>query len=223
MTLQQFLAIVERLKEHYPAWDAPAKRFVTEAKFRRTPYTILITTLLSLRTQDSVTLQAANRLFAIADTPQEMVHVSRETIERAIYPVGMYRRKAATILEVSQALLERFGGEVPRSLEELCSIKGVGRKTAKIVLESGYGLPYMAVDTHVHRILNRWGFVQTKSAQETDRVLEERLPTELRRGLNRLLVSFGQLYCKPVRPDCRECPVRETLEEMGIRCNIADH
>ena len=223
MTLQQLRLVVMRLEEHYPVWDAPAKRFITEASYRRTPYTILITTLLSLRTKDSVTLQAANRLFAIADTPHEIVHVSRETIEEAIYPVGMYRRKAATILEVSRTLLERFGGEVPRSLQELCSIKGIGRKTAKIVLENGFGLPYVAVDTHVHRILNRWGFVRTKNAQETDRALEKRLPMELRRGLNRLLVSFGQLYCKPVRPDCRECPVRETLEEMGIRCNIADH
>ncbi len=164
---------------------------------------ILITTLLSLRTKDTVTLEAANRLFAIADTPQEMVHVSRETIEKAIYPVGMYRRKAEAIQEISRVLLEHFDGKVPKSLEMLCSIKGIGRKTAKIVLESAYALPYVAVDTHVHRILNRWGFVQTKSARETDRVLEELLPKKLRPGLNRLLVSFGQLFCKPRRPNVK--------------------
>ena len=218
MRQRQFRAIIELLQKEYPGWDAPAKRFVAQTAYRRTPYTILITTLLSLRTQDATTLQAAKRLFAIADTPQEMVHVSRETIERAIYPVGMYRRKAATIREVSQTLLERFAGEVPRSLDELCSIKGIGRKTAKIVLESGYGLPYVAVDTHVHRILNRWGYVHTTRAEETDRVLEKQIPMDLRPGLNRLLVSFGQLFCKPNHPDCAACPARSALKEMGIDC-----
>lgn len=207
MNTEEFLHCLERLKRDYPRWDAPAKRF--ENAYKRTPYTILISTLLSFQTRDETTLEAGKRLFALADTPEAMSHLSEETIAEAIYPVGFWRKKAASVREVSRILLERFGGEVPESLTALTSIKGIGPKTAKIVLENAFGASVTAVDTHVHRILNLLGYVHTRSPEETDRALETLLPAEHRRGLNRLLVSFGQTICRPRRPDCAHCPLRE--------------
>ncbi len=217
MTTQQLREVIAILRKEYNRWDAPAKKFI--GGYERTPYAILITTVLSWRTKDEVTLKAAKRLLAIADRPQMMVNVSRETIERAIYPVGFYRQKAKTVLSVSKELVERFSADVPKSLEELTSIKGVGLKTAKIVLESAFGKPYVAVDTHVHRLCNLWGVVHTKTPQETDRVLEELLEDSDKRGLNRLLVSFGQSICKPRSPVCGKCPLKERLQAFGVFCS----
>jgi len=202
---EEFLHCLQTLRKEYPKWDAPAKRF--ENAYPRTPYTILISTLLSFQTRDEVTLEAGKRLFTLAQTPEAMLRLSEEEIAEAIYPVGFWRRKAASVQEVSRQLLERFGGEVPRRLEELTSLKGVGPKTAKIVLEHAFGESVTAVDTHVHRILNLLGFVRTKTPEETDRILETKLPPEERKGLNKLLVSFGQTICRPRHPDCGRCPI----------------
>jgi len=202
---REFLNCLELLRSDYERWDAPAKRF--ENAYRRTPYTILISTLLSFQTRDEVTLEAGKRLFALADTPEAMLELSREQIAQAIYPVGFWRKKAASIPEVTRTLLERHGGKVPERLEELTAIKGIGPKTAKIVLEHAYGQEVAAVDTHVHRILNLLGVVRTKTPEETDRVLERLLPPSERKGLNKLLVSFGQAICRPRHPVCPECPL----------------
>ena len=210
MTTEEFLHCLELLRSEYPRWDAPAKRF--ENAYRRTPYTILISTLLSFQTRDEVTLEAGKRLFALADTPQEMVRLPEEKIAETIHPVGFWRKKAASILEVSRTLLEEYEGEVPRDLKSLVGIKGIGPKTAKIVLEHAFGEAVTAVDTHVHRILNLLGFVRTHSPEETDRILEERLSPDHRKGLNKLLVSFGQVICHPRNPNCDECPIRECCE-----------
>ena len=206
MNREIFLRCLELLRADYDRWDAPAKRF--ENAYRRTPYTILISTLLSFQTRDEVTLEAGKRLFALADTPETMLKLSEETIADAIYPVGFWRKKAASVLAVTRTLLERHGGEVPRTLKELTAIKGIGPKTAKIVLEHAYGREVAAVDTHVHRILNLLEVVETKTPEETDRVLEELLPPGERKGLNKLLVSFGQTICRPRHPDCARCPIR---------------
>ncbi|SMC08724.1 endonuclease-3 [Nitratiruptor tergarcus DSM 16512] len=220
MTMQQFQKILKFLHIEYEKWDAPAKRFAKECKYKRTPYTILIATVLSFRTKDEVTFAAAHRLFALADKPKDMLNVSRETIEKTIYPVGFYRQKAKSIHHISQELVEKFGGDVPDTLEELTSIKGVGPKTAKIVLEQAFEKPYVAVDTHVHRICNIWGLIETKSPEESDRVLEEIVSDEEKRGLNKLLVAFGQTVCKPQKPDCKRCPLQETLKNFGIQCKV---
>ncbi len=197
---------LDLLRADYPNWDAPAKRF--ENAYHRTPYTILISTLLSFQTRDEVTLEAGRRLFALAQTPQAMLELSEAQIAEVIYPVGFWRKKAASVLEVSRVLLERHGGEVPQTLEELTAIKGIGPKTAKIVLENAYGASVAAVDTHVHRILNLLGAVETGTPEETDRVLGTLLEPEELRGLNKLLVSFGQTICRPRHPDCIRCPIR---------------
>ncbi|BCD59324.1 MULTISPECIES: endonuclease III [unclassified Nitratiruptor] len=218
MTLKQFQEIIKILRDEYKKWDAPAKRLSQSYRYKRTPFTILISTVLSFRTKDEVTFDAAHRLFAIADNPYDMLNVSRETIEQAIYPVGFYREKAKSIHTISKELIEKFGGNVPNTLEALTSIKGVGPKTAKIVLENAFGKSYVAVDTHVHRICNRWGLVHTKNPQETDKILEKILKEEDKKGLNKVLVSFGQILCKPQKPNCEECPVKETLKDFGIIC-----
>jgi len=136
-----------------------------------------------------------------------MVKLDRERIEEAIYPVGFYRKKAATIQEASSYIIEEFDGEVPRTEEELLKIRGVGPKAAHIILESAFGEKTVAVDTHLHRILNLWGFIETSTPEESFKVLKERLSLEEQAGLNKLLVSFGQVICKPVGPLCAECPV----------------
>lgn len=206
MNSATFLEIIDILKYEYPKWDAPAKAF--ENAYKRTPYTILNSTLLSFRTKDEVTLEAGKRLFALADTPEKMITLDEETIAKAIYPAGFYNKKAQGILDVAHYLLEHYGGEVPGTLEGLVKIKGIGPKTANIVLETAFGEKTVAVDTHVHRIPNLLGFINTKTPQQTEKALKEKLTADDLKGLNHLLVSFGQVICKPVKPLCKECPVR---------------
>ncbi len=205
MKKREFLRIVDLLKSEYESWDAPAKRF--EGAYRRTPFTVMVSVMLSFRTKDEVTLEAGKKLFALADTPYKMVQLEKKRIEEAIYPVGFYRRKAATILEASSYIIDKFGGEVPGSEEKLLEIKGVGPKAAHIILESAFGEKTVAVDTHLHRILNMWGFIETSTPEESREALKKRLAPEEQAGLNKLLVSFGQVVCKPVKPLCEECPV----------------
>ena len=207
--------MVKILEKEYEKWDAPAKRF--ESAYRRTPYTIMISVILSFRTKDEVTLEAGKRLFAIAETPEDMVTLKRETIEKCIYPVGFYRKKAATILEVSQYIVENYGGEVPSTEEELLKIRGIGPKAANIILESAFGHKTVAVDTHLHRILNLWECIDTSSPKESFRVLKEGLTPDEQAGLNKLLVSFGQTICKPSRADCGSCPVESLCPATRLR------
>jgi endonuclease-3 len=195
------------LEKEYPSWDAPAKAF--DNAYKRTPYTILNSTLLSFRTKDSVTLEAGKRLFSKATTPEEMIKIPLEELAQIIYPVGFYNKKAKGILDVAHFLLEHCNAVVPDSLDKLVKIKGIGPKTAKIVLESAFGENVIAVDTHVHRILNVINFVNTTTPEETDSLLKEKLKEIDVKGLNQLLVSFGQVICKPQKPLCQECVIRE--------------
>ncbi|WP_187647692.1 endonuclease III domain-containing protein [Nitrosophilus labii] len=215
MDKKRFLQVVNILKKECKNWDAPAIRLSRHYGYKRTPYTILISTLLSFRTKDEVTVEAAHRLFKLADTPKKMIFLSKEDIAKVIYPVGFYNQKAKNILNITKILLQKYDGIVPDSLEELTSIKGIGPKTAKIVLENAYKKPYIAVDTHVHRILNLWGFIHTKRAEETDKIVEKLLNDEEKIGLNRVLVSFGQIICKPIGPKCEICPVKDLVECNG--------
>jgi len=201
-TFDEALAI---LRAEYPKWEAPAKK--SEYGYRRTPYTIAISVTLSFRTRDEVTQAAGERLFALADTPEKMVTLSKETIEKAIYPVGFYRKKAQAILDISRYLLKHCGGEVPDTEEALLKIKGIGPKAAAIILERAFGKTVVAVDTHVHRILNLWDFLQTKTPEESYDALKTLLDDEEKAGLNRLLVAFGQAVCRPRKPLCGACPV----------------
>jgi len=180
------------------------------------PFRVLVSCLLSLRTKDETTGPAARRLFALADTPAGIVALDERTIERAIYPVGFYRTKARTLRSVAQDLLARYGGAVPDDLDELLTLKGVGRKTANLVLTQGFRKAAMCVDTHVHRISNRWGYVRTKDPHATEMALRRKLPRPYWVDYNDLLVAFGQTVCKPTSPLCSQCPVADWCPQRSV-------
>jgi endonuclease-3 len=178
---------------------------------------VLVACILSLRTQDTTTGPAAARLFAVAGTPSAMLALSARAIERLIYPVGFYRTKARVIRGLGRDLLERFGGRVPDDLDALLTLKGVGRKTANLVITLGYGKPGICVDTHVHRISNRLGYVRTGHPEATEMALRVRLPRRYWIGYNDLLVAFGQNVCTPISPRCSTCPVSALCRRVGVR------
>jgi len=184
---------------------------------RDDPFRVLIACLLSLRTKDETTGPASARLFALADTPQAMLRLTPRQIERAIFPVGFYRTKARVILGVCRDLLGRFGGQVPDEIDALLTLKGVGRKTANLVVTQGFNKPGICVDVHVHRISNRWGYVKTRKPEETEMALRGRLPRRYWIGYNDLLVAFGQNVCQPLSPKCSECPVSRGCPRLGVR------
>ena len=186
------------------------------AEEHRDPFEILISTLLSLRTKDEVTAAATERLFSLASTPAEMLRLSEAEIQRAIYPVGFYRNKAETIRHVCRELIERFQSRVPDSIEELLTLKGVGRKTANLVVSLGFSGAGLCVDTHVHRISNRMGYVRTKNPEETEFALRAKLPPEHWSRYNTLLVAFGRNTCRPISPLCSYCPVEAYCDRVGV-------
>jgi len=186
------------------------------AEERRDPFEILIATLLSLRTKDEVTAAATERLFSLASTPAEMLRLSEAEIQRAIYPVGFYRNKAETIRHVCRELIKRFQSHVPDSIEELLTLKGVGRKTANLVVSLGFNGAGLCVDTHVHRISNRIGYVRTKTPEETEFALRAKLPPEHWSRYNTLLVAFGRNTCRPISPLCSHCPVEAYCDRVGV-------
>ncbi|WP_085812585.1 endonuclease III domain-containing protein [Geoanaerobacter pelophilus] len=195
-------------------WVTPAVTIV--ATQDRDPYKVLVSCILSLRTRDQVTAEASQRLFALADTPQKMALLEVAKIEQAIYPVGFYRVKAQQILELSFQLCELYQGRVPDELETLLTFKGVGRKTANLVLTLGYGKPGICVDIHVHRICNRWGYVKTGTPEQTELALRKKLPSEYWIIINDLLVTFGQNQCTPVSPRCSTCPLYALCDRVAV-------
>ncbi len=205
MTPDEFVSVLKRLKKEYPKWNAPVVSLM--AQTTKDPFRILISTILSLRTKDQVTEQASRRLYDVAATPEAISKLPLKTLERLIYPVGFYRNKARQIHDICLILLDKYAGKVPSTEEELLSFKGVGRKTANLVLSLGFDIPAICVDTHVHRISNRLGFIKTKTPEETEMALCKKLPKPWWRTVNELLVAFGQTLCRPVGPKCPECPV----------------
>jgi endonuclease-3 len=205
---------INRLRRAAPRWRVTALAEV--AAQRPDPFRVLVACLLSLRTKDETTGPAAARLFAKADTPEGIRRLSPRAIERVIYPVGFYRTKARVLREVSRDLLARFDGRVPDDLDALLTLKGVGRKTANLVVTQGFNKPGICVDVHVHRISNRWGYVRTRTPEETEMALRRLLPRRYWIGYNDLLVSFGQNVCLPVSPRCSVCPVRRGCPRRGV-------
>jgi endonuclease-3 len=206
--------VIRRLRRTRRRWNPTALTLV--ANESGDPFRVLIACILSLRTQDTTTGPAAARLFALADTPAAMLRLTARRIARAIYPVGFYRTKARAILGICRDLLTRFGGRVPDDLDALLTLGGVGRKTANLVVTIGYGKPGICVDTHVHRISNRFGYVRTRTPEDTEMALRARLPRRYWIGYNDLLVSFGQNVCTPISPHCSTCPVRTLCRRVGV-------
>jgi endonuclease III len=202
------------LRRETGQWKEP---IVTRlARIGQNPFKVLISTILSLRTKDETTAQASDRLFALAQTPAEMLALDVETIARTIYPVGFYNVKAKTILQVCRTLIEEYGGEVPASIDELTKMKGVGRKTANLVMTLGFNKPAICVDTHVHRITNRWGYVKTKNPDETELVLRKILPKKYWIPFNDWLVTWGQNVCVPISPFCSRCALLPCCGQVGV-------
>lgn len=183
----------------------------------RSPFKVLIATILSLRTKDDTTAKASRKLFAVADTPQKILGLSAAKIEKLIYPVGFYRVKARTLHGVCRTLIDRHDGKVPSNLDDLLAMKGVGRKTANLVVTIGYNLPGICVDTHVHRISNRWGYVKTKTPDKTEFALREKLPKKHWIQYNDLLVTFGQNACLPIGPYCSSCRLASFCPKKGVK------
>jgi endonuclease-3 len=206
--------IIRTLQHTSRAWNPTAVSAV--AQDSRDPFQVLISCLISLRTKDEVTAEASARLFSLARTPSEMRDLPTIRIARAIYPVGFYRTKAKTIKGLSRTLLKEHGGKVPDDLEALLTLKGVGRKTANLVITVGYGKPGICVDTHVHRISNRLGIVTTKTPEQTEAALRQALPRRYWIPYNDLLVTFGQNICKPISPLCSTCPVNTLCPRIGV-------
>jgi len=206
--------VIRRLQRNAPSWNPTALTVLAERD--RDPFRVLIACILSLRTQDTTTGPASDRLFAAAATPQAMLELPARRIAKLIYPVGFYRTKARVILGICRDLLERSGGRVPDTIDELLTLKGVGRKTANLVVTMGYGKPGICVDTHVHRISNRLGYVKTRNPEETEMALRAKLPRRYWIGYNDLLVSFGQNICVPISPRCSICPVAPLCPRIGV-------
>ena len=190
---------------------------VTEISKDGDPFTVLISCLLSLRTKDSVTAQASLRLFKIGDTPKKIIAIDVTEIEKAIYPVGFYKVKAQRIKEICETLLKSYDGAVPDEIDELLKLKGVGRKTANLVVTLGYNKPGICVDIHVHRISNRFGYVKTTTPDKTEMALRKKLPKKYWRTYNDLLVTYGQNICLPVSPRCSVCKVLSYCKRIGVK------
>ena len=214
MTPKEFIKFWSVLKRQVQSLEVPWVDQMTSRE--RDPFKVLISCILSLRTKDKVTGEASQRLFEIAQTPEALSRVSVEKIEKVIYPAGFYRVKARTIRDLSKQLLQQYDGRVPDTIEELLQLKGVGRKTANLVVTLGYDKEGICVDTHVHRITNRWGLIRTKMPHQTEFALRATLPVRYWKRLNGYLVAFGQGICRPISPLCSRCQLRPACDRVGV-------
>jgi endonuclease-3 len=203
------------LRREIKKWKVPAVGMIAGEAVDR-PFETLISTILSLRTKDKVTAEASSRLLSAAPNPPAIAGLTARQIEKLIYPAGFYRTKARNLRKTCRILIEQHAGKVPRSLEELLQLPGVGRKTANLVLTVGFGDYGICVDTHVHRISNLWGYVETSEPDETEFALREKLPRRYWKTYNDLLVTFGQNLCVSVSPWCSRCPIEPYCERRGL-------
>jgi endonuclease-3 len=215
MRQEQIHAAIRVLKREIRRWQEPVVGVVAKES-DRDPFLILISTLLSLRTKDRTTREAGDRLFAMARTPAAMLKLPLKKLEQVIYPVGFYRTKAKAIHQICRRLIDDYGGVVPDSIDELITLPGVGRKTANLVVTIGYSKPGICVDIHVHRISNRWGYIKTKTPEESEQALRRTLPKQYWIIYNDLLVPYGQNLCLPVSPLCSTCKLTELCDRVGV-------
>ena len=207
--------VVGLLKKEYESHNAPIVEFVkvqTGSVFK-----VLLATILSARTKDQTTAGAAARLFKVVRTPSDLRHTPVGKIEKLIFPVGFYRTKARHLKLLPDALDREFDGRIPATVEELCRLPGVGRKTANLVVAVGFDKPAICVDVHVHRICNRFGILRTRTPFDTEMRLRQILPLEYWKTWNSYLVSFGQTVCTPLRPKCRQCPWFRYCRRIGVK------
>jgi len=209
-----FARVTSALKKHAEKVDVPVVTLM--AMQGKSPYKVLFTTILSARTKDQTTLAAATRLFAKAPTLDTLCQLSEEQISELIYPVGFYKTKAKNIVKTAEVLQQEFSGQVPKTVEALVQLPGVGRKTATLVVAECFATSAICVDTHVHRISNRLGIVKSKSPADTEQDLMRVLPKKYWRVWNPLLVAYGQSLCTPISPKCSQCPIRAHCKRVGV-------
>ncbi|MCD6098522.1 endonuclease III [bacterium] len=215
MNKKTITEVISILREETRKFNTP---IVTKlAKKDKDPFIILISTVISSRTKDETTRKVTEKLFKHVKTAKELATIDEEKLASLIFPAGFYRVKAKNLKRLGQELITRFNGNVPETIEELVSLPGVGRKTANLVLVEAFGKYGVCVDTHVHRISNRLGFVKTRTPLETEREIRKKLPKDLWKEYNKILVAFGQNICKPTNPRCDLCPVNKLCEKVGVR------
>jgi endonuclease-3 len=206
------IGTLEKWREHM---EDPSVTTVAE-KYQKSPWAVLVSTIISLRTKDEVTVAASERLLAEAPGPRELLGLPEERIGKLIYPAGFYRTKAANLRRIAEILLAKYEGQVPADMEALLELPGAGRKTANLVLIEAFGLEGLCVDTHVHRISNRMGWVHTKTPEETEMALRKGLPGKFWKPVNPLLVLYGQRICRPASPWCSRCVVKKHCARAGV-------
>ncbi|MDP8212870.1 MAG: endonuclease III [Candidatus Zapsychrus exili] len=214
MSNKNISQVIKLLKREVKELPDPSVTLV--GKKWKDPFKVLISCILSLRTKDETTLPASIRLFKIAGNVKDMLKLSQSKIEKTIFPVGFYKTKAKNILGIAKRLIDEFECKVPDDLDVLLTFKGVGRKTANLVLTEGFGKLGICVDTHVHRISNRFGYVKTKTPEKTEGVLRNCLPKKHWIGYNALLVLWGQNVCRPVSPICSKCTLSKMCFKAGV-------
>lgn len=212
--IQKIERIMETLAEYY---NYTERTTLNRMRKKPEPFKILISCLLSLRTKDNTTESVSNSLFKVADTPEEILKLPTRRLEKIIFSSGHYHKKALTLKHVSKEILERFNCKVPSKKEDLLSIKGVGPKTANIVLNFAYGKDVLPIDTHCHRVPNRLGWVKTKTPEQTEKELEKILPHRYWREFNAIFVLFGKEICQPVSPWCSRCPIEKYCPRIGVK------
>jgi endonuclease III len=205
--------VIPLLENEVKQLDAPIVDLI--AVQTRDPFKILVTTILSARTKDETTAKAASRLFKKASDFESLARLDEQTIAKLIYPVGFYKNKARFLKKLPDAIA-RLGGVIPDTVEELTRLPGVGRKTANLVVVIAFNKPAICVDTHVHRIMNIWGYVETKTPLETEMALRQKLPKKYWLRINSMLVAYGQAVCKPVRPHCDRCVIEKYCPQIGV-------
>lgn len=201
--------MIDKIVENLKQADQPKSDFVKLMDSFKDPYLVLIACILSLRTNDKTTYPATLRMLELGRMPEDFAKCYVKKLEKAIYPVGFYANKAKQIVELSKEIVEKYNSKVPASIDEMIKFKGVGRKTANLVMSLGFNEPAICVDVHVHRIFNRLGYIKTKNPEETEFALREKLPIKYWIDINTLLVTHGQNVCKPINPKCDICPIRE--------------
>ena len=207
--------IMEILKSKFPSHEKTTLNRMRLDE-NRDAFKILISCLLSLRTQDKNTEKASNKLFTVATTPEAILALSDTELENLVFSSGHYKKKARTLKHVSETILKEFNGRVPEEKKELMNIKGIGPKTANIVLACAFGKDALPIDTHCHRIPNRLGWINTKTPEKTEKELEKILPKEYWKDFNAIFVQFGQTICKPISPLCSTCPINNYCPKIGV-------
>ena len=197
-------------------FGSPLPSVSTIAEEDNDPYKVLVSTIISLRTKDAVTIEASRRLFAIAPDIRTLASLDSAVISEAIKPAGFYKRKGEQLRKIAEIIRDEYNSEVPSDMDTLLSLPGVGLKTASLVLNLGFGIDAICVDCHVHEIANRIGWVSTKTPEETEKELRRILPMRFWIPLNELLVRYGQLVCTPVSPKCSICPINDSCGKKGV-------